>query len=288
MPTTDNKIISFYSPTANQGLKTISLAYANRLAQERYRTLYVELDTMARGMAQSLQIDTESQNILEYFTSALEGDYSLEKYIITKKMLLEESDKRSREVYQQLEDDLDYLLLPMNFEPETVPNLLDVSSESVDAFVLEYVDRILYTLRETAYDHVVIKLPNDIDHMFTYQAMANSDQVLSITTPSFIRLLEMKERKEFLFEHNASLKDKWTTIINLASDEITKKEYDETVGESYVINFDPERLRDEWALRTDSEYIREQMEEIIDRNGIRMTLSKYVEPKGLKKMFSRS
>jgi len=288
MKTTDKKIISFYSPTANQGLKTLSLAYANRLANERYRVLYVELDTTAHGFAQALQIDTENQNILEYLSASLSGDFNFDNFIITKKMLLEESDKKSREIYQQLEDDLDYLILPMKLEPELVPNLVETDSESVDAFVLEYVDRIVDTLRDSIYDHVVIKLPNDIDHIFTYQTMTNSDVILSVISPSVIRLLELKERKDFLFEHNPSLKDKWTNIVNLASDELTKKDYDEMLGDAHIINFDPQRLRDEWALRTDSDYIREQMEEIIDGNGIRMTLSKYVEQKGLRKMFSRS
>lgn len=288
MKTTDKKIISVYSPTPNQGLKTLSLAYANRLASERYRVLYIELDTLAHGLAQALQIDTKKHNILEYFTAALDGDFNIDNFVITKEMLLEESDKRNRETYQQLEDGLDYLILPMELDPETIPNLIETDSESVDAFVLEYVDRIIDTLRDSTYEHIVIKLPNDIDHMFTYQTMTNSDIILSVISPSVVRLLELKERKKFLFEHNVALKDKWTNIINLASDELTKKEYDDMLGEAHIINFDPERLRDEWALRTDSEYIREQMEEIIDSNGIRMTLSKYVEPTGLAKLFKKS
>lgn len=288
MKTTDKKIISVYSPTPNQGLKTLSLAYANRLASERYRVLYIELDTLAHGLAQALQIDTKNHNILEYFTAALDGDFNIDNFVITKEMLLEESDKRNRETYQQLEDGLDYLILPMELDPETIPNLIETDSESVDAFVLEYVDRIIDTLRDSTYEHIVIKLPNDIDHMFTYQTMTNSDIILSVISPSVVRLLELKERKKFLFEHNVALKDKWTNIINLASDELTKKEYDDMLGEAHIINFDPERLRDEWALRTDSEYIREQMEEIIDSNGIRMTLSKYVEPTGLAKLFKKS
>lgn len=288
MPTVDNKIITVYSPTPNQGLKTISLSYANRLASEMYSVLYVELDTTSYGLAQSLQINTEKKNILEYFMAASNGDFSIEPFVITKKMLIEESDKKSKEVFEQLEGGLDYLILPMNLNQESVPNLLVMESENVDAFVLEFVKRIMDTLRNSAYDHVVIKLPNDLDHMFTYQSMVDSDIILSVISPSFVRLLELKERKEFLFEHNASLKEKWTNIVNLASDELSKKDYEEILGDAHVIHFDPERLKNEWAFMTDSTYIRREMEEIIDSNGIRITLSKYIEQKGFKSLFTRT
>jgi len=288
MTTTDNKIISFYSPTPNQGLKTISLAYASRLAAEMYRVLYVELDTTNRGLAQSLQIDTDKQNIIEYFKASVKGDFSFEPYVINKKMLIEESGKKNRSVFEQLEEGLDYLILPMNLNQEEVPNLLANDEEHSDAFVLQYVERIINAFKDSQYDQIVLKLPNDLDHMFTYPTMTNSDIIHSIISPSVNNLLDLKERKDFLFDHNSSLKEKWTNVINLASDEISNKDYEDMLGEAHIIHFDSERLRNEWALMTDSEYIRQQTEEIIDSKGIRITLNKYVNKKGFTRIFSKN
>ncbi|QWB31997.1 hypothetical protein [Exiguobacterium acetylicum] len=145
----DKKLISFYSSAQNQGLKTLSLSFASRLAADNYKVLYVELDTRSKGFAQSIQIDTEKQNINEYFLEALKGNFSIEKFVITKKMLMEESSKSNKDIFGELEENLDYLVLPLKIDEEEEPSLTGDTDTDFDSHLIEYVDNILETLRDT-------------------------------------------------------------------------------------------------------------------------------------------
>jgi len=281
MKKADKKLISFYSSEPNQGLKTLSLSFANRLAADNYRVLYVELNTRSKGFAQSMQINTEKQNINEYFLEALKGNFSIDKFVITKSMLLEESSKKDRDIFLELEDNLDYLVLPMNVEDDTEPSLIGDNGEEFDSQVIEYVDGILDTLRNTEYDHVVIKLPHDLDHLFTIQTLNTSNLVLSVYMPTSSQVFEQMKFKKFLFEHNKDLSGKWKDIANMVSTAIPQKIIDETVKDAFVVEYDPERMGEEWAAKTDSSSIRERMEELIDTIGINIIRQKHVEKKKL-------
>jgi len=281
MKKADKKLISFYSSEPNQGLKTLSLSFANRLAADNYRVLYVELNTRSKGFAQSMQIDTEKQNINEYFMEALKGNFSIDKFVITKSMLLEESSKKDKDIFLELEDNLDYLILPMNVEDDTEPSLIGDDGEEFDSQVIEYVDGILDTLRNTEYDHVIIKLPHDLDHLFTIQTLNMSNLVLSVYMPTSSQVFEQMKFKKFLFEHNKDLSGKWKDIANMVSTAIPQKIIDETVKDAFVVEYDPERMGEEWAAKTDSASIRERMEELIDTIGINIIRQKHVEKKKL-------
>lgn len=281
MKKADKKLISFYSSEPNQGLKTLSLSFANRLAADNYRVLYVELNTRSKGFAQSMQIDTEKQNINEYFMEALKGNFSIDKFVITKSMLLEESSKKDKDIFLELEDNLDYLILPMNVEDDTEPSLIGDNGEEFDSQVIEYVDGILDTLRNTEYDHVIIKLPHDLDHLFTIQTLNTSNLVLSVYMPTSSQAFEQMKFKKFLFEHNKDLSGKWKDIANMVSTAIPQKIIDETVKDAFVVEYDPERMGEEWAAKTDSASIRERMEELIDTIGINIIRQKHVEKKKL-------
>lgn len=281
MKKADKKLISFYSSEPNQGLKTLSLSFANRLAADNYRVLYVELNTRSKGFAQSMQINTEKHNINEYFLEALKGNFSIDKFVITKSMLLEESSKKDRDLFLELEDNLDYLVLPMNVEDDAEPSLIGDNGEEFDSQVIEYVDGILDTLRNTEYDHVIIKLPHDLDHLFTIQTLNTSNLVLSVYMPTSSQVFEQMKFKKFLFEHNKELSGKWKDIANMVSTAIPQKIIDETVKDAFVVEYDPERMGEEWAAKTDSSTIRERMEELIDTIGINIIRQKHVEKRKL-------
>lgn len=275
----DKKLISFYSSAQNQGLKTLSLSFASRLAADNYKVLYVELDTRSKGFAQSIQIDTEKQNINEYFLEALKGNFSIEKFVITKKMLMEESSKSNKDIFGELEENLDYLVLPLKIDEEEEPSLIGDTDTDFDSQLIEYVDNILETLRDTDYDHIILKLPNDLDHLFTVQALNSSNSVISVYMPTVSQVFDQKELKSFLFEHNKALKDRWKDVANMVSPNLPQKTIEETLTDSFIVEFDPERLPDEWAFKTDSFYIRERMEELIDSLGINIIRQKHVEKK---------
>ncbi|MDI3236422.1 AAA family ATPase [Exiguobacterium antarcticum] len=279
MKTKEKKLISFYSSEKNQGLKTLSLSFASRLAADNYRVLYVELDTRSKGFAQTIQIDTEKQNINEYFLEALKGNFSIEKFVITKDMLLEESSKITKDIFNELENNLDYLVLPMEIEADSEPSLVGENASEFDSNVIEYVDNIIETLQNTEYDHIVLKLPNDLDHVFTVQTLNSSNLVVSVYLPTVSQAIEQKKIKKYLFEHNKNLSDKWKDVANMVSAELPQKTIEETLKDSFIVEYDPHRLPDEWAFRTDSTYIRERMEELIDSFGINIIRQKHVEKK---------
>jgi len=255
------------------------LSFASRLAADNYKVLYVELDTRSKGFAQSIQIDTEKQNINEYFLEALKGNFSIEKFVITKKMLMEESSKSNKDIFGELEENLDYLVLPLKIDEEEEPSLTGDTDTDFDSHLIEYVDNILETLRDTDYDHVILKLPNDLDHLFTVQALNSSNSVISVYMPTVSQVFDQKELKTFLFEHNKALKDRWKDVANMVSPNLPQKTIEETLTDSFIVEFDPERLPEEWAFKTDSFYIRERMEELIDSLGINIIRQKHVEKK---------
>ena len=169
----------------------------------------------------------------------------------------------------------------MNVEDDTEPSLIGDNGEEFDSQVIEYVDGILDTLRNTEYDHVVIKLPHDLDHLFTIQTLNTSNLVLSVYMPTSSQVFEQMKFKKFLFEHNKDLSGKWKDIANMVSTAIPQKIIDETVKDAFVVEYDPERMGEEWAAKTDSSSIRERMEELIDTIGINIIRQKHVEKKKL-------
>lgn len=271
------KLISFHACTPSQGLRTLSLSFANLLAQQNHSVLFVELDTVYPSIAKSLQIETGSKNIINYFGKTLDGKFDeLNKFILTKDDILKHSERKQKSLYSGLEDEVSYLILPLDIKPEEVPDLIEgtrVKNENVEEYVMDYVARFVETIQELEFDYIVFKLANDIDHMFTYEMMKHSDHVLSVSTPSSTKLMEQISVKKFLFEQSKSIESKWNDILNMASQDIATSEYRTLLNREYVIPFDPERQGEELAMQPDSMLIRQSLERVALDLGIQVNLS---------------
>lgn len=271
------KMISFHACTPSQGVRTLSLSFANLLAKQNYSVLYVELDTILPSIAKSLQIETGNKNIVSYFEKTLEGKFDgINDFILSKEEILQQSDRKQKSVYSGLEDEVSYLIFPMELKPEEIPDLIGdtkIKNENVEEFVIDYVARLIETIRELEYDFILFKLANDVDHMFTYELMKHSDHVISVTTPSSTKIMDQIAIKKFLFEQNRTLEDKWNDVLNMASQDISASEYRTLLNREYVIPFDPERQAEELALQPDSPLIRQSLERMALDMGIQVNLS---------------
>lgn len=272
-----NKLISFYANTPSQGLRTISLAFSNLLAQQSHSVLYVDLDTVKPSIAKALQIKTGKKNIFDYFERTIEGDFdSVDQFILTKAEIINQSERKQKSYYSGLEKDVSFLIAPMETPDEDIPDLIDHEhrqQESIEEYVMDYVSRFVETLTGAGFDYVICKLPNDIDHMFTYEMMKHSDQVISVATPSITKLIDQTEAKQFLFEQNKALEEKWTDILNMTSQEVPNNEYKALLDTEFIIPFDPERIGEEMALQPDSPFIRRSLEQVVQKLGIPITLT---------------
>lgn len=273
----NKKLISFYSNKASQGLRTVSLAFANLLARQDYNVLYVELDTNDPSIAKALQIQTGSNNIVSYFEKTIDGEFDdVRNYVLSKEKIIANSERKQKTIYAGLENNVDYLVAPLEFKPSEMPDLIGnakLKSENVEEFVIDYVERFVGAITDLEYDFIVCKLANDVDHMFTYEMMKRSDFILSVATPSVTKLIGQGEVKRFLFEQNKELEKKWRDILNMTSQEVQTSEYRNLLNTDYIIPFDPERQKEELALQPDSELIRQSLERLVLDLGIKIQIT---------------
>jgi len=290
----EQKIISFYASADSQGLRTVSLAFANRLAQQDYSVLYVELDDSIPAIAQSLLIQTKDKNINSYLKQTVKGQFNdVEKFILTKKDIIENAERKEKNIHSGLEEELAYLVYPMELEEKDVPNLVELfemneaSGElTLEDYVLDYMERFTDALKLLPYDFIVCKLPQDVDHVFTFEMMKHSHQVIAVTTPSITRHSIHKKRKKFLFEQSKELESKWVDVLNMTSEEVSESEYREILKINYFIPFDTERQDREFSMESDSPVIRKSLERMILDLGINIPLMMDDSNSMFKKLFN--
>lgn len=290
----NQKIISFYASAESQGLRTVSLAFANRLAEQDYSVLYVELDDAIPAIAQSLLIQTEEKNINSYLNQTVKGHFNdIQKYVLAKKDIIDNAERKEKNKHSGLEEELSFLIYPMELTDKDVPNLVELfeSNEAngeltLEDYVVDYIERFTDALKLLPYDFIVCKLPQDIDHVFTFEMMKHSHHVLSVTTPSVTRQMIHKKRKKFLFEQSKDLEGKWVNILNMASDEIPESDYRELLETDYIIPFDMERQQRELSMESDSPLIRKSLERMILDLGINIQLTMNEGQSMIKKLFN--
>lgn len=255
------EIISFYSVAPSQGKRTLSQAFANVLATNDHRVLYIELDTKNPSIAASSQISHPYNNALKYFQTTVEkSNFNIEPFILKKDELLKTENRDMRKVFREMTGNLDYLVFPDNFNESNFPDLL-IDSENLEAKAHEYIQQFVYALKTSKYDYVVLNLPNDIASIFGYEMISESDKVVNITTASANRLLENKRTVSFLSNNNQDLEKKWSIILNMTSPFVENEIYKGLINDTpFIIQYDPERATSELALETGSPLINEKLE----------------------------
>lgn len=278
-----SNLISFYSVAHSQGKRTLSLSFASLLAKDDNKVLYFELDYKKPSVAISTRITDQTCNTNEFFQNiAIKNSFDVEPYILKKEKLLRVEDRNLRKIYSDLPNNLDYLIYPLNFQEGSFPNLLS-GSKDAEQEAQDFIAKLMYSLKTTRYDFVILNLPLELNSIFGYEVIINSDQIVNVVTPSAARLAENKKIEEFLFLNNLNLPEKWFKVLNMTSREVNEVEYIQLVDdEPVLIPFDSQRHLDEFALRLDSESIQERLEELALKMNIQITQS---TPK--RKLFSR-
>ncbi|MED5094553.1 hypothetical protein [Bacillus safensis] len=267
------EILSFYSVAQSQGKRTISLAYADLLAQNEHSVLYVELDYKRSSVAIATQISDDEKNANLFFqNTALRNSFDVTPFVLTKDHLIKNSDRAKRKIHSTLHNKIEYLIFPLGFGEDGFPTLIKEDENEKEAE--EYISKLIYSLRSTKYDYVVLNLPIELYSIFGIEVLNNSDHILNVVTPSATRLYENQRMKDFLLNSLPDLKNKWFTIVNMASREVSDREYYELVSdEPVMIYFDPDRQQEELSFQLGSKEIQHRLEELASRMGIEIEMS---------------
>lgn len=275
------QIISFYSPAASQGKRTLSLAFANLLANEGYSTLYVELDIDKPSVAITNQITDPLKNAVEYFKKTVKRkEFELDEFVINKNSLLESDNKHMKRVFNEFPKDLDFLVLPSGYSENAFPMIVD-GEKNAEKIAHEYIQTFIYTLKSTNYHFVILNLPNNLSSIFGYEVIGLSDTLIDIVTPSANRIDENRKILNFLTNNIPELESNLKVIINQASSALDIQTYKDLLKEydPFVINFDLERQSKELALEIGSPIIDEELE----RLALQLRIS--ITPKEKKRKF---
>lgn len=268
------EILSFYSVAPSQGKRTLSLAFANLLAEQQHKVLYVELDYNHPSVAVATQISHSEKNTNEYFhNTILKDSFEVDSFVLTKDNLISESDRDRKKIFSTLPGSLSYLVFPFGFNEKSFPNLIQ-DSKNPEKEAQEYIQKFIYSLKTSKYQYVVLNLPNELTSVLGYEVIANSDKILNVVTPSANRLIENKEIQTFLRKNIEDFDEKCTSILNMASPNINEDEYAALINNPCIVYYDAMRQKSELSLEFASPQIQEQLEKVAELNDISFVLKK--------------
>ncbi|MEH6944649.1 AAA family ATPase [Bacillus sp. JJ722] len=258
------EIISFYSVAASQGKRTLSLALAELLAEQNHKVLYVELDYKMPAVAIATRISDSQRNSSEYFNRVvLNRNFDPTAFVLKKEHLLKTEEKDLWKSFNKLPKELDYLLFPLDYGEKSFPKIL-TNEETAEKDAHEFIEQLIYALKNTSYQAVILNLPTDLSNIFGYEMLAQSDHVIEVITPSSTQLFARKKTVKFLSTLSPQIEDKWLTVLNMISEEVDEMEYQKLFGEEEMIQipFDPGRQKEELAIQLSSPFIKEKMETV--------------------------
>lgn len=268
------EIISFYSVAPSQGKRTLSLGFAELLADQQHKTLYVELDYINPSVAVSTQISNSTQNVVQYFQNVqLKQYFNIEPYVLTKEILIQSSDQKKKRIFSSLSGKLDYLVVPSNHNINSFPDLIGNKENDIEAEAYDFIQKFIYALKNTKYQYIVLNLPNQLESLFSFEVMANSDKIANVITPSANRIVEFQSVNAFLNKNIENINEKMFTLLNMTNPDISHSDYQELIAFQGNINYDPDRQFEEFQLKLASENIKQQLEPIADQMGIPVTVT---------------
>ncbi len=271
------KLISFYSPIQSQGKRTFSLGLAHLLAKNNYKTLFIELDLNNPSIELSTKITHDYKNVLEYFKVCHATEqFQINRFILTNDDLIE-FNKRDYQHYPEL---LDFLVLPKNFEAAKFPIIVDSNNENAEQQAYEFIQKFTYELQASDYDYVVLSLPNEVNHLFGYEVIRNSDYLMNIITPSPSNIAKNREVRSYLQKGLENLN--LYTIINMVSVHIEPSLYKSLLGVQknvLLAHYDEERQESEFSLKIESSGLTQSLERLASDLGILLSVSHASKPK---------
>ncbi|MCF6094504.1 AAA family ATPase [Microaerobacter geothermalis] len=254
----ESKLISFWSAAPGQGKRTLSQSLAKVIASRNYKVLYVELDYFYPSFAWTSGLSHPAKNIFQLAMHVSDQDeFDLKQYVASPRDVFG-SQKRIQQAISKIPPKLDFMALPSNFVVEEFPS---IKSE-------QFIDHFIKGLKNLSYDAIILNLPNEIEHLFSFPVMLESDEIFNILTPHPGRIVRYGQLKKKLKNTPLNM-TKWSTIFNQVHEEIQKDALDSFIQEEsrMVVPFDPKRALLELDLSLGSPMIDKKMAELADMFG---------------------
>lgn len=240
------KIFSFWGSSENLGKRTLSQSFAVQVARLGYSVLYCEFDYQNPALALTTALSNNDKN---FYQLALSQDtFDLRQFIANKMDV--RITKEMVGLFEEIPHELHFLGLPSGFDPDTFPSITNE----------DFLETLLSALKEVEYDAVVINLPNEIENLFSFPVMLESDVVFSVISANPVRISNHRSLVKMLADTPLNM-DKWEIIVNQVGEGVSKDTCEQLLREQVIaaVPFDMERSSYELDLRFGSPVINQKM-----------------------------
>jgi hypothetical protein len=266
--TEEPKMFAFWGASTNLGKRTLSQSFANQIVKLGYSVLYVEFDYLNPALALTTALSSPEKNF--YQLSLSQDSFDLKQFIANKMDV--KITKEMVSLFSEIPEEFYFLGLPAGFNPEQFPSITNEG----------FLSTLIAALKEIEFDAVVMNLPNQIDNLFSFPVMLESDVVFAVTTTNPVRINEYRKMKQLLSDTPLNM-DKWEVIVNQVGAEITKDVCDQLLRERSIlaVPYDIQRPAYELDLRMGSPIINEKMNELAGLYGFMPPEPEVTKKKGL-------
>lgn len=273
----EKRIIAFYSNSHNVGKRTISQAFAYRLAKEGKNVLYVETDYKRPGFAVSTGLSHEQKNMLKLIEK--NNNYDIMDFIANKKDVLSKNMSKSiAEKIQRYPETFHFLAFPKDFNYIQMPEV-----EKKEEFVNVFIE----SVKHTDFDHIIFNTANELSYMLSYPLIVESDILINIIGSSPVDAIKLKNELDWVNSTSLTLPSEVYTIFNFIDESsFFVYELENILGQkaALTIPYDEERKVNEWSLEIGSPEINERIEILLQKIGIEVTPR--IEKRGIFARFS--
>lgn len=248
------KLFAFWGVSTNLGKRTLSQSFASQIAKLGYSVLYIEFDYIHPSLAMTTALSNPEKNL--YQLSLSQDSFDLNQFIANKMDV--KITKEMVSLFSEIPDQFHFVGLPSGFQPDQFPS---ITSEG-------FLNTLILALKEVEFDAVVMNLPNQVDNIFSFPVMLESDVVFAVTTSNPVRINEYRKIKQLLNDTPLNM-DKWEVIVNQVGDEIPKDVCDQLLREHSIlaVPYDIQRSTYELDLRMGSPVINQKMNELASLYG---------------------
>jgi len=263
----ENRMMVFYSNSHNVGKRTISQAFALRMAKEGKRVLYVETDYKRPSLAISTGLSHEQKNMFRLIET--KKDYDVMDFIANKNDILNSNKNIGKaivEKIQQYPDTFYFLAFPADFHYMQMPEI-EQKQEFVKVF--------LESLKHTEFDHIIFNVANEISYMLSYPVILEADMLFTVIGSSPIDAIQLKYELDWMKRTNLSLPKSLYTIFNFTSPNSSFLHELENILEgqaTLTIPYDDDRKEYEWSLKIGSPIINAAIETLLQKIGIEISI----------------
>ncbi|WP_121616783.1 AAA family ATPase [Virgibacillus halodenitrificans] len=262
------KMFAFWGASTNLGKRTLSQSYASQIAKLGYSVLYIEFDYMNPALALTTALSNQEKNL--YQLSLSQDSFDLKQYIANKMDV--KITKEMVSLFSEVPENLHFLGLPSGFTSEQFPSITNKG----------FLGTLISALKEVEFDAIVMNLPNQIDNLFSFPVMLESDVVFAVTTSSPVRINEYRKLKQMLNDTPLNM-DKWEVIVNQVGEDIPREVCDQLLRERSILSvpYDVQRPSYELDIRIGSPSINNKMNELASLYGFMLPEPEVTKKKGI-------